>query len=159
MSRALHLRHLASRPCYECSSILLCARTRKVFTTLHIPAVAFKSTTNSGSPPNPITYFRGKILITRQTDCTPHHVPSVEAVYLWSLTSSSPWVFMTHNRDIFTSRGQAAQASRRLFTGWTARIRSRVSFLCVQTSPGVHSASYKMSTGGFSRGKSGRAWD
>ena len=47
-SQALHLRHLASRPCYEYSSILVCACTIKVFTTL--PAVAFKETTNSPSP-------------------------------------------------------------------------------------------------------------
>ena len=49
-SQALHLRHLARRPCYEYSSNLLCSRTRKVFTTLPIPAVAFKETTNSPSP-------------------------------------------------------------------------------------------------------------
>ena len=49
-SQALHLRHLASHPCYECFSILLCARTRKVFRTLPIPAVTFKETTNSPSP-------------------------------------------------------------------------------------------------------------
>ena len=67
-SQALHLRHLASRPCYEYSSILLCAYTRKVFTTLPIPAVTFKETTNSPSPLNPVKYFRGKILLTRQTD-------------------------------------------------------------------------------------------
>ena len=68
-SQDLHLRHLASRPCYEYSSILFYARTRKVFTTLPIPAVAFKETTNSPShPPTPFKYFRGKILLTRQTD-------------------------------------------------------------------------------------------
>ena len=50
-SQALQFRHLASRPCYECSSIVLCARTRKVFTILPIPAVAFKETANSPSPP------------------------------------------------------------------------------------------------------------
>ena len=60
-SQALYLRHLASRPCYEYSSIL-CTRTRKVFTTLPIPAVAFKKTTNSPSPPTPFKYFLGKIL-------------------------------------------------------------------------------------------------
>ena len=49
-SQALHLCHLMSRPCYEYSSILLCAHTRKVFTTLPIPAVAFKESTNSSSP-------------------------------------------------------------------------------------------------------------
>ena len=50
-SQAPHLRHLVIRPCYEYGSILLCARTRKVFTTLTIglPEVAFKET-NSGSP-------------------------------------------------------------------------------------------------------------
>ena len=63
-SHALHLRHVAGRPCYEYS----CARTRKVITTLPIPAVAFKETTNSPSPPTPFKYFRGKILLTRQTD-------------------------------------------------------------------------------------------
>ena len=51
MPQGLHLRHLASCPCYEYSCILLRARTRKVFTTLPIPAVAFKETTNSPSPP------------------------------------------------------------------------------------------------------------
>ena len=55
--------------------------------------------------------------------------------------------------------GQVAQAARRLAAGWTARVRSRVSeggdfssHLRVQTGPGVHSTSYKMSTGEFSRG-------
>ena len=67
-SQALHLRHLASFLCYKYSSIRLCARTREVFTTLPIPAVAFKETTNSPSPPTPFKYFRGKILLTRQTD-------------------------------------------------------------------------------------------
>ena len=67
-SQALHLRHLTSRPCYEYNSILLCARTTKKFTTLPIPAVAFKETNNSGSPPTLFKYFRGKILLTRQTD-------------------------------------------------------------------------------------------
>ena len=56
-SQALHLRHLGSRPCCEYSSILLCARTRKVFTTLPIPAVAFKETTNSPSPPYSLQIF------------------------------------------------------------------------------------------------------
>ena len=46
-SQALHLRHLVSCSCYEYGSILLCARTRKVFTTLPIPAVAFKETTTN----------------------------------------------------------------------------------------------------------------
>ena len=68
MSQTLHLCHLASSPCYEFSSILLCARTRKIFTNLPIPAVAFKETTNSSSPPTPFKYFSGKILLTRQTD-------------------------------------------------------------------------------------------
>ena len=58
-SQALHLRHLASRPCYEYSSILLCAHTRKVFTTLPIPAVTFKET-NSPSPPLPSNVFAGR---------------------------------------------------------------------------------------------------
>ena len=47
-----------------------------------------------------------------------------------------------------------AQAARRLATGSTARVRSRVSegwryssLLRMQTAPGVHSASYKMSAG------------
>ena len=69
-SQALHFRNMASCPCYEYSSILLCARTRKVFTTFPIPAVAFKETTNSPSPPTPFKYFRRKILLTRQTDCS-----------------------------------------------------------------------------------------
>ena len=56
-SQALHLRHLASCPCYEYSSILLFARTRKVFTILPIPAVAFKETTNSPSPPYSLHIF------------------------------------------------------------------------------------------------------
>ena len=67
-SQALHLRHLASCPCYEYRSILLCARTRKVFTTLAIPAVAFKETTNCPLFPYSFKYFRGKILLTHQTD-------------------------------------------------------------------------------------------
>ena len=49
---------------------------------------------------------------------------------------------------------QVAQATG-LATGWTARVRSRVSegveifypLLRVQTGPGVHSTSYKMSFG------------
>ena len=52
--------------------------------------------------------------------------------------------------------GQVAQVARHLATGWTARVRSRVSeggnfssFIRVQTGPGVHSASYKMSTVDF----------
>ena len=46
-----------------------------------------------------------------------------------------------------------AQAARRLVTGSTARVRSRVSegwrfsSLHIQTAPGVHSAYYKMSAG------------
>ena len=55
---------------------------------------------------------------------------------------------------------------RRLTTGWTAWVRSRVSevqrfffTLCVQTGPEVHSASYKMSNMGFPRGKGGRLQD
>ena len=68
ISQALHARHLASRPCYGYSSILLCARTRKVFTTLPIPVVAFKERTNSPSSPSPFKYFRGNILLTRHTD-------------------------------------------------------------------------------------------
>ena len=82
-SQALHLCHLASCPCYEYSSILLSARTRKVFTTLLIPAVVFKETTNSPSPPTPLKYFRGKILITRQTDykC----VQSAQEPTVWAL--------------------------------------------------------------------------
>ena len=55
-----------------------------------------------------------------------------------------------------SSVGQVVQAARRLATGWTARVRARVSewwrfssLLRVQTCPGVHSASYKMSTGVF----------
>ena len=48
--------------------------------------------------------------------------------------------------------GQIAQVARRLATGWTARFDpgcrtgGDFSFLHVQTGPGVHSASYKMST-------------
>ena len=56
-SQALHLCHLASRPCYVYSSILVCARIKKVFTTLPIPAVAFKETTNSPSPPYSLQIF------------------------------------------------------------------------------------------------------
>ena len=55
--------------------------------------------------------------------------------------------------------GQVAQAARRLATGWTARVRSGCrrggdfsSLLRVQTGPGVHSTSYKVSTGEFPRG-------
>ena len=55
--------------------------------------------------------------------------------------------------------GQVAQAARRLATGWTAWVRSRVSeggdfssLLRVQTGPGVHSVSCKMKTVGFPRG-------
>ena len=55
--------------------------------------------------------------------------------------------------------GQVAQAVRRLAMGWTARVQPQVpegwrfsSLLRVQTGPGVHSASYKMSTGAFPRG-------
>ena len=60
-SQALHLRVLASRPCYEYSYILICVRTRKVFTTLHILAVAFKETTNFPSPPLlPSNIFAGR---------------------------------------------------------------------------------------------------
>ena len=43
----------------------------KVFTTLPIPAVAYEKSTNSPPPPNPFKYFRGKILLTRQTDYSP----------------------------------------------------------------------------------------
>ena len=67
-SQALHLHHLTGRPCYEYNYILLCVRTRKVFTILPIPAVAFKELRNSPSPPIPFKYFRGKVLFTRQTD-------------------------------------------------------------------------------------------
>ena len=56
--------------------------------------------------------------------------------------------------------GHVAQATRRLVTGSTSRVRSRVSegwrfssILRIQTAPGVHSAYYKMSAGG----KGGRA--
>ena len=52
-SQVLHLHHLVSRSCYEYS----CARTRKVFTTLPIPAVPFKETTNSPSPPYSLQIF------------------------------------------------------------------------------------------------------
>ena len=47
---------------------------------------------------------------------------------------------------------QVVQAARRLATGWTAQVRDFSSFLCVQTGPGVHSASFKMGTGGSSPG-------
>ena len=54
------------------------------------------------------------------------------------------------------NEGQVTQATRSLTAGWTARVRSRVVEewrfffnLCVQNGPDVHSASYKMSTGGF----------
>ena len=56
--------------------------------------------------------------------------------------------------------GHGAQATRRLVTDTTSRVRSRVSedwrfssLLHIQTAPGVHSAYYKMST----VGKGGRA--
>ena len=53
--------------------------------------------------------------------------------------------------------GQIAQAARCWTTGWTARVRSRVSeggadfsfLLRIQAGPGVDSTSYKMSTGSF----------
>ena len=58
-----------------------------------------------------------------------------------------------------------AQLARLFAMGWTARVRSRgigggrdfSSLLRDQTGPGIHSASYKISSGGFSQGKSGRA--
>ena len=40
---------------------------------------------------------------------------------------------------------QVAQAARRLATGWTARVRKGGLFF-TPSCPGVHSASYKMST-------------
>ena len=66
---------------------------------------------------------------------------------------------------IWRGGGQVAQGARRLTTGWTARVRSRVSegwrfffsLLRVQTGHEVYSASYKMSTGAFPRGKGGQA--
>ena len=57
-----------------------------------------------------------------------------------------------------------AQAARRLVTGSTVRVRSRVSegwrfssVLRIQTAPGVHSASYKLSAGGLIRPSVGLA--
>ena len=59
---------------------------------------------------------------------------------------------------------QVDQVARRLATGWTARVRSREadgcdfsSLLRVQTGPGVHSASYKMSTAS-ARARKSRYW-
>ena len=60
-SQSLHLHHLTSHHCYEYSSIFLCAHTRKLFTSLPIPAVSFKETTNSLSPPLlPSNIFAGR---------------------------------------------------------------------------------------------------
>ena len=67
---------------------LLCTCKMKVFTTLPIPAVAFKKSTNSPSPPNPFIYFHGKVLLTRQTEY------SADACYtsfqLWECPSDWP---------------------------------------------------------------------
>ena len=67
--------------------------------------------------------------------------------------------FKVGKRSLYSShgflRGSCAQAARCLVTGSTAWVRSRVSegwrfssLLHVQTAPGVHSAYYKMNTGG-----------
>ena len=60
------------------------------------------------------------------------------------------WLYSSH---VFLV-GHVARAARRLATGSTARVRTRVSeewrfpsLLCVQTGPEVHSVSYKMSAG------------
>ena len=61
------------------------------------------------------------------------------------------WLYSSH----CFPRGSCGSSARRLVTGSTARVRSRVSegwrfssLLHVKTAPGVHSASYKMSAGG-----------
>ena len=69
-----------------------------------------------------------------------------------------------HKDTLLLLVGQVAQVARCLVTGWTARVQSRVFerwrfslLLHVQTGPGVHSASYEMSTGAFPGGKGDRA--
>ena len=61
--------------------------------------------------------------------------------------------FLFSRSNIYSALGQVAQAARRLATCLDGPEQipggDFSSFLCVQTGPGVHSASYKMSTGAF----------
>ena len=55
-------------------------------------------------------------------------------------------------------QGALPPAGRPGFDPWCRKFGDFHSLLCVQSGPGVHSASYKMSTLCFFRGKGGRAY-
>ena len=59
--------------------------------------------------------------------------------------------------NIFAEQGAWLWAGRPGFDPCCRKSGDFSSFLRVQTGPEIHSASYKMSIGGFPRGKGGRA--
>ena len=119
------------------TSILLCARTRKVFTTLPIHAVAFKETTNSPSPTTPFKYFRGKILLTRQTDYNMYNQFALNTFrHFTNVTTHSPnlpSLCLHHssfsNLSVASHMSQLVLQPLRCFTNVTAHSPTLISLL------------------------------